>query len=330
MLESTFNLFCGDRFVKKWRNLTITLFNLLYYILSNLFVVVTAPIPIIVGAILILTSPILLNVFSPKSPLKKVFFYFAAYTVIPLLSYFLDTIPTWLMDTWWLKDIKATHISQDSLPVMRNVAQSELHTFGDRKLRETVQALQPFRLTPANEDSIKHILYVHGGGFIAANAKLLMPSITPVVREGYTIWCTNYPLSPWNKFPTAVTSVMACLQWMRRVHGIERVALIGDSAGGALVTSVAAFATNPHLFRELWGTPGVSPSLREKDKFPDICGVVSLYVYCFSSSRIYTYITQTHEFTLGHTHTKQVRCSRSRVLAKREQTEHGGTQCIGK
>ena len=189
--------------------------------------------------------------------------------------YFLDTIPTWLMDTWWLKDIKATHISQDSLPVMRNVAQSEYYTFGDRKLRETVQALQPFRLVPNQE--IKHILYVHGGGFIAANAKLLMPSITPVVREGYTIWCTNYPLSPWNKFPTAVTSVLACLQWLKREHGIEQVALIGDSAGGALATSAAAFATNPHLFKELWGTPGVSKALRQKDTFPEISGVVSLY-----------------------------------------------------
>ena len=65
---------------------------------------------------------------------------------------------------------------------------------------------------------------------------------------------------------------------MKRVHGIERVALIGDSAGGALVTSVAAFATNLHLFKELWGTPGVSPSLREKGTFPEISGVVSLYV----------------------------------------------------
>ena len=280
--------------MRKWRNLTITLFNLLYYILRNLFVLITAPFPILIGAILILTSPILLNVFSTKSPLKKVFFYFAAYTVIPLLSYFLDTIPTWLMDTWWLKDVKATHISQDSLPVMRNVAQSELHTFGDRKLRETVQALQPFRLR-VNEDSVKHILYVHGGGFIAANAKLLMPSITPVVREGYTIWCTNYPLSPWSKFPTAVTSILSCLQWMKRVHGIERVALIGDSAGGALVTSVAAFATNPHLFQELWGTPGVSPSLREKDTFPEISGVVSLYVVVVvvETSLIYSLTTQT-------------------------------------
>ena len=73
--------------MRKWRNLTITLFNLLYYILRNLFVLITAPFPILIGAILILTSPILLNVFSTKSPLKKVFFYFAAYTVIPLLSY---------------------------------------------------------------------------------------------------------------------------------------------------------------------------------------------------------------------------------------------------
>ena len=87
MLELMFNIFCGDRFVNKWRSLTVTLFNLLYYILRNLFVLLISPIPIFIGALLILTSPILLSVFSTKSPLKKVFFYFAAYTIIPILSY---------------------------------------------------------------------------------------------------------------------------------------------------------------------------------------------------------------------------------------------------
>jgi len=236
-----------------------------------------APLFVFLGAVLILTSPLLMAVFHTKSPLKKVFFMFAAYTIIPLLSWFLDTIPTWMMDTWWLKDRKRTHICQDGKPVMENVAIGEFATYGDRKFREHVQALQPFRLSIDEGDEVRNVLYIHGGGFIAANSKLLMPSITPIVRAGFTIWCCNYPLSPWNKFPTAITSVLACLQWLRREKGITHVAVVGDSAGGSIATMASAFATNPELLEELNKTDGVSPSLALKDPMPKISGVVSLY-----------------------------------------------------
>lgn len=256
-----------------------TLLEVLYYTLTRTLTLLAAPMFMLLGFLLIVSSPLLMATFHTKSPLKKVFYYFAAYTIIPLLSWFLDTIPTWLMDTWWLKDKKRTHISQDGKPVLENVAVGEYHTYGDRRFRENVQALQPFRYeSKANgsPQTVKHVLYIHGGGFIAANSKLLMPSITPIVRKGYTIWCANYPLSPWNRFPTAISSILSCLQWLKREKGVSNIAVIGDSAGGSIATMASVFATNRHLLDELYGSPGVSPSLT-KDPFPVILGVVSLY-----------------------------------------------------
>ena len=270
---------------KHWQTSFLrTLCEVLYYTLTRALTLFAAPMFMLLGFLLIASSPLLMAIFHTKSPLKKVFYYFAAYTIIPLLSWFLDTIPTWLMDTWWLKDKKRTHISQDGKPVLENVAIGEFHTYGDRRYRENVQALQPFRYSAtsksssssSNTSNVRHVLYIHGGGFIAANSKLLMPSITPIVRKGYTIWCANYPLSPWNRFPTAISSILSCLQWLKREKGISKIAVIGDSAGGSIATMATVFATNKHLLDELYGSPGVSPSLT-KDSFPEILGVVSLY-----------------------------------------------------
>lgn len=101
---------------------------------------------------------------------------------------------------------------------------------------------------------------------------MLMPSVTPWVRAGYTVWCMNYPLSPETIFPQAVVSVLRCLQWLHAEHNIGRVALTGDSAGGNLATMAAAFATNPPLLEMLESSANV-----ELGEFPKINGVVSMY-----------------------------------------------------
>lgn len=57
------------------------------------------------------------------------------------------------------------------------------------------------------------ILYIHGGGFVAANAAVLMQSVTPLVREGFTVYCIDYPLAPDNRFPIPVISVLRAMFW---------------------------------------------------------------------------------------------------------------------
>lgn len=127
------------------------------------------------------------------------------------------------------------------------------------------------------------MLYIHGGGFLAANAVLLMPSVTPFVRAGYTVWCINYPLSPESQHPAALCSVLRALHWLRDSRSVSKVAIIGDSAGGQLATTAAAFVENPNLLetlRESW-TPAQSRAYSPDEvatwRFPTLTSVVSLY-----------------------------------------------------
>eukprot|EP01065_Artemidia_motanka_P027979 TRINITY_DN33184_c0_g1_i1.p1 TRINITY_DN33184_c0_g1~~TRINITY_DN33184_c0_g1_i1.p1 ORF type:complete len:527 (+),score=154.05 TRINITY_DN33184_c0_g1_i1:72-1652(+) len=124
-----------------------------------------------------------------------------------------------------------------------------------------------------------HVVYAHGGGFIAANATLLMSSMMPVARAGYTVWCVNYPLAPDNKFPAAVLSILQALQFLRSEHNVTRVSIVGDSAGGGLVCTAAALLRNPELMQELAATlpPDLSHLTPHTWVYPDILGVCSMY-----------------------------------------------------
>eukprot|EP01062_Namystynia_karyoxenos_P074387 TRINITY_DN71262_c0_g1_i1.p1 TRINITY_DN71262_c0_g1~~TRINITY_DN71262_c0_g1_i1.p1 ORF type:complete len:623 (+),score=145.64 TRINITY_DN71262_c0_g1_i1:92-1870(+) len=133
-----------------------------------------------------------------------------------------------------------------------------------------------------------HVVYAPGGGFIAANATLLMGSVTPYARAGCTVWCVNYPLAPISRFPAAVVSFLRALDFLRRRHGVERCALLGDSAGGGVVSVACALVCNRHLLVDL--ARSLPPALSHLDieswAFPEITGMCSLYGVLDSSSWI--------------------------------------------
>lgn len=89
------------------------------------------------------------------------------------------------------------------------------------------------------------------GGFVVANSCVLIASVTAFARHGMTVFSLEYPLAPEDAFPTAVVSILRALQWMRVEHGVERVVLLGDSAGASLATMAAAFICNKHLMHDL-------------------------------------------------------------------------------
>jgi len=155
--------------------------------------------------------------------------------------------------------------------VMKDIALGEPCHYGAHS-REWVQCLHPIG-SSNRRPADRAILFCHGGGHIAANSVLLMPSVTPWVRAGYTVWCMNYPLSPSSVFPEAVISVLRCMRWLKKEHGIATIALTGDSAGGNLATMAAALASNPLVLNKL-----VEEVEEDRTKvFPEINGVVSMY-----------------------------------------------------
>eukprot|EP01064_Diplonema_japonicum_P028850 TRINITY_DN4531_c0_g2_i1.p1 TRINITY_DN4531_c0_g2~~TRINITY_DN4531_c0_g2_i1.p1 ORF type:complete len:326 (+),score=7.29 TRINITY_DN4531_c0_g2_i1:49-1026(+) len=159
---------------------------------------------------------------------------------------------------WWASERDA----QDGRPVADGVEVSEV-SYGTG-WRETAYLLKDRRGC-----SGKVILYVHGGGWGAANATTLIHSMTPFVRRGYTVVAVNYPLAPTHPFPHAVVSIVKSLAFFNKEYGYTSIHLHGDSAGGNLTTLTAAFISNPSLLRQISDV-----SLLD---LPDIMTVTSLY-----------------------------------------------------
>jgi acetyl esterase/lipase len=236
--------------------------------LEKLRLLLFTPFYVVFGVSVLASSPILALLSKTSKTAKKVIFFMCFKTIIPTLRYFLDTVPTWLVLTWWLR---SRNIAQDGLRVMKDVALGEPCHYGTHS-REWVQCLHPCGASNRRPTD-RHILFCHGGGHIAANCIVLMPSVTPWVRAGYTVWCMNYPLSPSSIFPEAVLSVVRCMKWLKKEHGVVELALTGDSAGGNLATTAAALVCNPIFLRKLH-TDEFGDCV---EAFPQILGVVSMY-----------------------------------------------------
>ncbi len=158
------------------------------------------------------------------------------------------------------------------------VARTAARALEMRGLGVTTHAYGPHRLekldrlaAPSAAGDAPVLVYVHGGGWVCGVRSLYRCDLAPFARAGHVVFNLDYPLAPEAPFPQALESVIRALAWIReREPGAERVALAGDSAGGNLVTMVAALLANRSLF-EL-----VDPALAELT-LPEIEKVVSIY-----------------------------------------------------
>ncbi len=87
-------------------------------------------------------------------------------------------------------------------------------------------------------------ILVHGGGFVnGTKQSYIKPLFEPLSKAGFTWFTINYRLSPEYKFPAAVDDVETAIKWVK-AHAkeykvdVNRIALIGESAGGHLVSYV--------------------------------------------------------------------------------------------
>jgi acetyl esterase len=89
-------------------------------------------------------------------------------------------------------------------------------------------------------------ILVHGGGFVRGDKQsYIKPIFDPLSRASFTWFTINYRLAPAHRYPAAVEDVEAAIRWVKD-HAKEykvdtrRIALIGESAGGHLVSMVGA------------------------------------------------------------------------------------------
>ncbi len=100
--------------------------------------------------------------------------------------------------------------------------------------------------TPAGKGPFPAVIVVHGGGFTAGDKQTYVkPLFDPLTRSGFAWFTINYRLAPKHRFPAAVEDVERAVQYVKS-HAKEykvdakRITLMGESAGGHLVSFVGA------------------------------------------------------------------------------------------
>jgi acetyl esterase/lipase len=81
------------------------------------------------------------------------------------------------------------------------------------------------------------ILYLHGGGYIFMHAQRFVPVMAEIVRAaGARCLGLEYRKAPEHPYPAALEDALSAYRWLLdQGMAPERIALVGDSAGGGLV-----------------------------------------------------------------------------------------------
>jgi acetyl esterase len=97
---------------------------------------------------------------------------------------------------------------------------------------------------PAGTGPFPAVIIVHGGGFMGGNKRqFVTPILEPLSRAGFAWFSVDYRLAPKFPYPAAVDDVDKAIEYVK-AHVAEykvdpnRIALLGESAGGHLVSYV--------------------------------------------------------------------------------------------
>ena len=95
---------------------------------------------------------------------------------------------------------------------------------------------------PQGEGPFPTCILVHGGAWMnGSKASYITPLFEPLSKAGFAWFTINYRLAPQHRFPACIEDVESAIRWVK-AHAKEykadpqRIALIGDSAGGQLVS----------------------------------------------------------------------------------------------
>ena len=93
------------------------------------------------------------------------------------------------------------------------------------------------------------VILVHGGGWTGGDKpEGVDPLFAPLSKAGFGWFSINYRLAPKHQYPASVDDVETAIRWVKK-HAVEfdvdpnRLALLGESAGGHLVAMAVVRAT---------------------------------------------------------------------------------------
>ena len=101
---------------------------------------------------------------------------------------------------------------------------------------------------PEGDGPFPTCILVHGGGFTKGDkTTFIKPLFEPLSKAGFAWFTINYRLAPANRFPANIEDTEAAIRWVK-AHAKEykvdakRIAIIGESAGGHIVSLVGVRA----------------------------------------------------------------------------------------
>jgi acetyl esterase len=91
-------------------------------------------------------------------------------------------------------------------------------------------------------------ILVHGGAFTTGDkTTFIKPLFQPLSQAGFAWFTINYRLAPTNRFPACIEDTETAIRWVKthaREYKVDpdRIALIGESAGGHIVSLIGVRA----------------------------------------------------------------------------------------
>lgn len=134
----------------------------------------------------------------------------------------------------------AVPLQKKTVRLISGVVFSQPSMIGYKSVPLRMDILQPVM---ADKNPMPAVLFVTGGGFITANKDNWLQQRLAIAEAGYVVASIEYRVAPLVLFPAPLEDVKAGIRFLRAnaaKYGVdpERVAVMGDSAGGYL----AAFA----------------------------------------------------------------------------------------
>ena len=158
------------------------------------------------------------------------------------------------------------------MPVPEGVGEDQVR-FEDRVIPGPADApeLQVRVYTPVADAATRPaVLYIHGGGFCFGDVETEHQGAMAAAHgAGATVVSVEYRLAPEHPFPAGIEDCYAALLWLASEApalgvDVERIAVMGQSAGGGLSAGLALMARDrggPKLCYQVLGIPELDHSL---------------------------------------------------------------------
>jgi monoterpene epsilon-lactone hydrolase len=126
------------------------------------------------------------------------------------------------------------------------------HTPLAGRVKITRSSFGPYQgdlILPDGGDASRLIVYYHGGGFFLFSAHTYRVTTTNLARAaGVAVFAPDYRLAPEHPAPAAHDDAFGVYQWaLKQGYAADRIALVGDSAGGNLTLATVTRARDAGL-----------------------------------------------------------------------------------